>query len=117
MRKLFLAGTVALIAAGALLVAKPAHANAANDFCMMTAKLTYNVIEAKAKLTKMPDLSQIEAELNELFTALDAAGEGFTAQQKAATIRAVRFGYGAPKGADPETYAKYQYIGCLATEI
>lgn len=82
------------------------------DFCMVTAKVTYNVIEARAKLPVMPALAAVEAEVSEIAKELE-----FTPRELSATIRAIRFGYGAPAGADAEAYAKYQYMGCLSTEI
>lgn len=93
----------------------PVHANPSkedHEFCTMTADLAFNSIIMKRQgKVSLEDTLKAAQDLFAYFPGV------FSAKQEAAVLRSIRFGYGAPDIATPHEIARYQYVGCLATEI
>ena len=112
-RQWFAAASVAVLASCA---AQPALANpsaADQEFCLMTAQITHNVVQYKQSGGALAELlsgfDETVEQLREVFELSD--------RQKQAVRRAVLFGYGAPTTATAQEMGQYQYVGCLSTEV
>lgn len=102
------AASVAMLAASCT----PVHAEPSQEqqsFCYGTADVVFHTISARHKWGSLDAVMQMTDEV--------LAKSDYTTQQRAAVRRAVRFGWFAPANAHPVEFARYQYIGCLATEI
>lgn len=105
-----LAAVVAACAASCTMAPAVASEIDRQTFCAGTAQTVINVMIHGARSVPL-DVVMEQAQREVL------ADEALTDKQRAAILRAVSFGWHSPEGADPQVVARWQFVGCLATEV
>jgi hypothetical protein len=106
------AASIAATASACSVPALAAPSEEQQRFCYMTAQVAmaaHRLVDAGATLPQLLESTQEALESTE--------ATNLTQHQKAAVVRAVRFGATSVLYMTPMEVAKFQFTGCLATEV